>query len=132
MPAGIDLKDHTMNIRTLIFSSKPPLTRVNGKPRLIWRKHPTPKTRRLIPGRVHHVSTFAFVALPEAATQNLKPAARAALVDWFSKERIQVVIDNKGYHFNVTLRSTVLIDRKDAHTEQKPAAGNPQEPSGQA
>jgi hypothetical protein len=132
MPAGIDLKDHTMHIRTLIFSSKPPLTRVNGKPRLIWRKHPTPKTRRLIPGRVHHVSTFAFVALPEAATQNLKPAARAALVDWFSKERIQVVIDNKGYHFNVTLRSTVLIDRKDAHTEQKPAAGNPQEPSGQA
>jgi hypothetical protein len=121
-----------MHIRTLIFSSKPPLTRVNGKPRLIWRKHPTPKTRRLIPGRVHHVSTFAFVALPEAATQNLKPAARAALVDWFSKERIQVVIDNKGYPFNVTLRSTVLIDRKDAHPEQKPAAGNPQEPSGQA
>ncbi|WP_143435948.1 hypothetical protein [Hydrogenophaga sp. IBVHS1] len=121
-----------MQVRTLIFSSKPPLIRVNGKPRLIWRKHPTPKTRRLIPGRVHRVSTFAFVALPEAATQSLKPSARAALVDWFSKERIQVVMDHKGHHFNVTLRSTVLIDRKDAHTEQKPAAGNPQEPSGRA
>jgi hypothetical protein len=132
MPAGIDIKDHIMHIRTLIFSSKPPLDRVNGKPRLIWRKHPTPKTRRLIPGRVHHVSTFAFVALPEAATKNLKPAERAALVDWFSKERIQVVMDHKGHHFNVTLRSTVLIDRKDTQAEQKPAAGNPQEPPGQA
>ncbi len=121
-----------MQVRTLIFSSKPPLTRVNGKPRLIWRKHPMPKTRRLIPGRVHQVSTFAFVALPEAATKNLKPSERAALVDWFSKERIQVVMDHKGHHFNVTLRSTVLIDRKDAHTEQKPAAGKPQERSGQA
>ena len=121
-----------MRIRTLIFSSKPPLNRVNGKPRLIWRKHPTPKTQRLIPGRVHHVSTFAFVALPEAVTKKLKPTERAALVDWFSKERIQVVMDHKGHHFNVTLRSTVLIDRKDAHTEQKPAAGNPQEPSGRA
>jgi hypothetical protein len=130
MPAGIDLKDHAMRIRTLIFSSKPPLIRVNGKPRLIWRKHPAPKTRRLIPGRVHHVSTFAFVALPEAATKNLKPSERAALVDWFSKERIQVVMDHKGHHFNVTLRSTVLIDRKDAPTEQKPAAGSPQAPTG--
>lgn len=129
MPAGIHLKDHTMRIRTLIFSSKPPLTRVNGKPRLIWRKHPSPKTRRLIPGRVHHVSTFAFVALPEAATKNLKPAERAALVDWFSKERIQVVMDHKGHHFNVTLRSSVLIDRKDAPTEQKTAAGSPQAPT---
>lgn len=73
-----------MHIRTLIFSSKPPLIRVNGKPRLIWRKHPTPKTRRLIPGRVHHVSTFAFVALPEAATEKLKPSERAALVDWWT------------------------------------------------
>lgn len=115
-----------MQIRTLIFSSKPPLTRVNGKPRLIWRKHPTPKTRRLIPGRLHLVSTLAFVALPEAVTKKLKPSARAALVDWFSKERIQVVMDHKGHHFNVTLRSTVLIDRKDAHAGQKPAAGNPQ------
>ncbi len=121
-----------MQVRTLIFSGKPSLTRVNGKPRLMWRKHPTPRTRRLIPGRVHHVSTFAFVALPEAATQNLQPSERAALVDWFSKERIQVVMNHKGHHFNVALRSTVLIDRKDAHTEQKPAAGNPQEPSGQA
>ncbi|MDZ4122929.1 MAG: hypothetical protein U1E02_01945 [Hydrogenophaga sp.] len=119
-----------MNIRTLIFSSKPPLIRVNGKPRLIWRKHPTPKTRRLIPGRVHHVSTFAFVALPEAATKYLKPSERAAMVDWFSKERIQVVMDHKGHHFNVNLRSTVLIDRKDAHTEQKLAAGSPQAPTG--
>jgi hypothetical protein len=119
-----------MHIRTLIFSSKPPLIRVNDKPRLIWRKHPTPKTRRLIPGRVHHVATFAFVALPEAATKNLKPSERAALVDWFSKERIQVVMDHKGHHFNVTLRSTVLIDRKDANTGQKPAEGNPMAPTG--
>ncbi|MDZ4397036.1 hypothetical protein [Hydrogenophaga sp.] len=119
-----------MHIRTLIFSSKPPLIRVNGKPRLIWRKHPTPKVRRLIPGRVHHVSTFAFVALPEAATQSLKPSERAALVDWFSKERIQVVMDHKGHHFNVTLRSTVLIARKDAPTEQKQAAGSPWAPTG--
>ncbi len=119
-----------MHIRTLIFSRKPPLIRVNGKPRLIWRKHPTPKTRRLIPGRVHHVATFAFVALPEAATKNLKPSERAALVDWFSKERIQVVMDHKGHHFNVTLRSTVLIDRKDANTGQKPAEGNPMAPTG--
>ncbi len=131
MPLGIQLKDHTMQVRTLIFSSKPPLIRVNGKPRLIWRKHPTPKTRRLIPGRVHHVSTFAFVALPEAATKNLKPSERAALVDWFSKERIQVVIDHKGHHFNVTLRSTVLIDRKDAQADQKVAAGNTPAPTGQ-
>lgn len=119
-----------MRIRTLIFSSKPPLIRANGKPRLIWRKHPTPKTRRLIPGRVHHVSTFAFVALPEAATEKLKPSARAALVEWFSKERIQVVMDHKGHHFNVTLRSTLLIDRKVARTEPKPAAGKPQNASG--
>lgn len=119
-----------MHIRTLIFSSKPPLIRVNGKPRLIWRKHPTPKTRRLIPGRVHRVTTFAFVALPEAATQSLKPSERAALVDWFSKERIQVVMDHKGHHFNVTLRSTVLIDHKDAHTDQKVAAGNAPAPTG--
>lgn len=121
-----------MRIRTLIFSSKPPLSRVNGKARLIWRKHPTPKTRRLIPGRTHHVSSFAFVALPEAATKNLKPSARAALLDWFSKERIQVVMDHKGHHFNVTLRSTVLIERKDTPTESKPASPKPHEPNAQS
>lgn len=119
-----------MRVRTPIFRSKPPLIRVNGKPRLIFRKCPTPKTRRVIPGRIHHVSTFAFVALPESVTRKLKPSERAALLDWFSKERIQVVMDHKGHHFNVTLRWTVLIDRKDTPTEQRPAGGEPQTPKG--
>lgn len=121
-----------MRIRTLIFSSKPPLIRINGKARLIWRRHPTPKTRRLIPSRIHHVSSFAFVALPEASTKNLTPSARAALLDWFSKERMQVVMDHKGHHFNVTLRSTVLIERKEAQTEPKPASPKPHEPHEQS
>lgn len=121
-----------MRIRTLIFSSKPPLIRVNGKARLIWRKHPMPKTRRLIPGRIHHVSSFAFIALPEAATKNLTPSARAALLDWFSKERVQVVMDHKGHHFSVTLRSTVLIDRKDTQTEPAAASPKPREPRDQS
>lgn len=118
-----------MRVRPPIFPSKPPLIRVSGKPRLILRKRPTPKTRRVIPGRIHHVSTFAFVALPESVTKKLKPSERAALLEWFSKERVQVVLDHKGHHFDVTLRWTVLIDRKDKPTEQKSAGGKPQNPT---
>lgn len=119
-----------MRVHPRVFPSKPPLVRVNGKPRLVFRKRPTPKTRRVIPGRIHHVSTFAFVALPESVTKKLKPSERVALLGWFSKERIQVVMDHKGHHFNVTLRWTVLIDRKDKPTEQTPAGGKPQNPPG--
>ena len=124
-----------MRNRPLAFTRKPPLTRINGKPRLIVRKHPSPKTRRVIPGRIHHVSTFAFVALPEVVTKDLNASERAALMEWFSKERIQVRIDHKGHHFNVTLRSTVLINRHDAQTPQAPtgqeAAGSEPRNSGQ-
>lgn len=119
-----------MRVRTQNFPSKPSLIRVNGKRRLNSRKRPTPKTRRVIPGRIHHVSTFAFVALPESVTKKLTPSERVALLAWFRKERSQVVMDHKGHHFNVTLRWTVLIDRKDKPTEQPPAVGKPQSPTG--
>lgn len=99
-----------MNHRTSLLNRKHPLRRQGGKPRLVVRKRPISKPRRVIPGRMNFISAFCVFPMPTNATEHLKSEAKAALTAWLNTHCMHTHVKHKGHHFTLSLYPVALSD----------------------